>query len=75
MATPRQDKQTVTPDGEPTQKLPEGVTFKEVITQVDDRGSVCEMFDPRWGWHSDPLVFAYTFTIRPGIIKGWGSSQ
>ena len=30
------------------------------------------MFDPRWQWHTDPLVFVYTFTIRPGMIKGWG---
>ena len=30
------------------------------------------MFDPRWGWHDDPLVFVYTFTIRPGYVKGWG---
>ena len=36
------------------------------------RGTVCEMFDLRWGWHSEPLVFSYVFTIRPGMIKGWG---
>ena len=29
------------------------------------------MFDPRWGWHPDPLVFAYTISIRPGVVKGW----
>jgi dTDP-4-dehydrorhamnose 3,5-epimerase len=67
-----QDKETVTPDGESTQRLPVGVTFHDVVTQVDDRGTVCELFDPRWNWHPDPLVFSYCFTVRPGMIKGWG---
>jgi dTDP-4-dehydrorhamnose 3,5-epimerase len=64
--------QTVTPEGEPLAPLPEGVTFHEVTTHVDDRGTVCELYDERWDWHPDPLVFAYTFTIRPGKVKGWG---
>ena len=72
MSKPIQDKQTVTPDGESNLQLPFGVSFHDVPTQVDDRGEVCELFDPRWGWNNAPLVFAYSFTIRPGIIKGWG---
>jgi dTDP-4-dehydrorhamnose 3,5-epimerase len=72
MSAPVQDTQTVTPEGESIQKLPAGVTFHEVATHVDDRGSVVELYDPRWGWHPDPLVFSYCFTIRPGMIKGWG---
>ena len=72
LATPVPDRQTVTPSGERVDPLPAGVTFHDVTTHVDDRGSVCEMFDPRWGWHPDPLVFVYTFTIRPGWVKGWG---
>lgn len=68
----RQDQETVTPTGESLAKLPDGVTFHDVITQVDERGAVCEMFDVRWGWHNEPLVFSYVFTIRPGMIKGWG---
>ena len=47
MATPVQDKQTVTPAGESIQLVPAGVTFHDVITQVDERGMVCELFDPR----------------------------
>jgi dTDP-4-dehydrorhamnose 3,5-epimerase len=39
---------------------------------LDDRGSICELFDLRWNWHPDPIVFVYSFTIRPGKIKGWG---
>ena len=72
MSNPIQDVQTVTPDGESIQQIPFGVTFHDLPTQVDERGEICELFDPRWGWHMDPLVFAYSFTIRPGVIKGWG---
>ncbi|HEX5760443.1 MAG TPA: dTDP-4-dehydrorhamnose 3,5-epimerase [Thermoanaerobaculia bacterium] len=71
-AEPVPDRQTVTPAGERVDPLPAGVRFHDVVTHVDDRGSVCEMFDPRWRWHSEPLVFVYTFTVRPGWVKGWG---
>lgn len=66
------DRQTVTSDGTPTERLTEGATFHDVVTHVDDRGTVVELFDPRWNWHPDPLVFVYVFTIRPGVVKGWG---
>jgi dTDP-4-dehydrorhamnose 3,5-epimerase len=69
---PVRDVETVTPDGERIAPLPDGVTFRDVPTHVDDRGTVVEMYDERWDWHPDPLVFAYTFTIRPGMAKGWG---
>jgi dTDP-4-dehydrorhamnose 3,5-epimerase len=72
MLTPEQDAQTVTPQGERLDKLPAGVAFHDVHTHSDERGSVVELYDPRWGWHPDPLVFSYSFTIRPGMIKGWG---
>ena len=72
---PSRDKQTVTPEGEGVQRLPEGVTFRDAVTHVDARGTVTELFDPRWGWHEDPLVFAYAFTIKPGMIKGWGCTR
>ena len=62
----------MTARGEPLAQLPAGVSFRDVPTHVDDRGSVVELFDARWGWHPDPLVFAYAFTVRPGKIKGWG---
>ena len=72
MAHPVQDVETVTSAGEQLAALPDGVTFRDVPTHVDDRGTVCELYDERWDWHPDPLVFAYTFTIRPGKTKGWG---
>ncbi len=66
------DVSTVTPDGNPRQLLPADVSFHDNVTHVDERGTVCEVFDPRWGWKPDPVVFTYCFTIRPGITKGWG---
>jgi dTDP-4-dehydrorhamnose 3,5-epimerase len=66
------DVQTVTSEGGRIVPLPEGTAVRDLVTHSDDRGTVCELFDPRWGVHPDPLVFAYTFTIRPGKAKGWG---
>jgi dTDP-4-dehydrorhamnose 3,5-epimerase len=72
MTIEQRDVQTVTPDGEIVAAVPHGVRFKDLITQTDDRGTVVELFDTRWDFHGDPLVFAYSFTIRPGWAKGWG---
>jgi dTDP-4-dehydrorhamnose 3,5-epimerase len=67
----KRDEQTVTAEGKPARRLTHGVTFREVPTHADLRGSVIELYDPRWEWHPDPLVFSYCFTIRPNIVKGW----
>ncbi len=72
MGLGHRDPQTATAEGEPVQQLPDGVTFRDASTHIDGRGSVTELFDNRWGWHKDPLVFVYMFTVRPGMIKGWG---
>ncbi len=66
------DQETVTPSGAEVRRLPHGVVLRDLVLHTDDRGCVMEMFDPRWGWHPDPLVFTYFFTIRPGWAKGWG---
>ncbi|HHL42681.1 MAG TPA: hypothetical protein ENJ42_03610 [Hellea balneolensis] len=44
---------------------------RAMTTHIDDRGSLTEMLDPRWGWSDDPIVYAYNCTIRPGVVKGW----
>jgi dTDP-4-dehydrorhamnose 3,5-epimerase len=62
----------VTPGGGPLGKLPHGVQLHELVTHADERGTVCELYDLRWGVQADPMVFAYLFTIRPGLAKGWG---
>jgi dTDP-4-dehydrorhamnose 3,5-epimerase len=67
-----QDQATITPDGSSLASLPAGVVTRDLTTHIDERGTVLELFDPRWQWHADPLVFAYTFSLRPGMIKGWG---
>jgi len=72
MQIPKRDIQTVTSNGEILAALPHGVSFRDIPTHVDDRGSVFELYDVRWDWHPDPVVFSYVFSIRPGIIKGWG---
>ena len=65
------DRQTVTAAGGAVAALTHGVSFHPSSTHADERGSVVELYDSRWNWHPDPLVFAYAFTIRPGMAKGW----
>ena len=65
------DKQMVNKEGHPTSRLTEGVAIRQIPTHVDDRGSVFELYDLRWGFHPKPLGFAYCFTLRPGRVKGW----
>lgn len=51
--------------------LPAGVSTRQAVLHADERGSLCEIYDPRWGWHPEPMVFTYFFTLRPGKVKGW----
>lgn len=71
LAAATRDAQLATPDGQPVRRLTHGVTLRRLPTHVDARGSLTELFDPRWGHDDKPIVFAYTFTIKPGIVKGW----
>ncbi len=52
-------------------RLTDGVILRRLVTHTDERGSLTELYDRRWGIHPDPVLFAYTFTIRPGVVKGW----
>lgn len=70
LAGAKKDQETVR-SGEPIDKAPDGVTFHDMTAHLDDRGSVTEIYDTRWNWHPDPLVFCYMFTIRPRTVKGW----
>lgn len=72
LAAAVQDKKTTDEQREQIVPLPQGASFFDSLCHRDDRGSVTELYDPRWTWHADPLVFCYMFTIRPGLIKGWG---
>ncbi|PZR72780.1 MAG: dTDP-4-dehydrorhamnose 3,5-epimerase [Chthoniobacterales bacterium] len=68
---PVKDSPTVTPEGERLGPRIDGVVVRRAITQTDERGTLCEIFNPAWGVHPAPLAYAYQFTIRPGKIKGW----
>lgn len=67
----RRDTQTVSADGSRLQELLEGVRVRPAVTQIDHRGSVCEIYNPAWGFTEEPLVYVYQTTIRPGQVKGW----
>ena len=41
----RQDVQTVSADGEPVGKLIDGVVLRHQVTQIDERGTLCEVDD------------------------------
>lgn len=61
----KQDQRTVDDNRRSVAPLLDGMSFYESIRHNDDRGSVTEIYDQRWNWHPDPLVFSYMFTIRP----------
>ena len=71
MAVSIRDKPMATPDGKSLVSWTDGLRFRNLPVHIDERGSVFELYDPRWNWHPDPMVFAYCFTIRPGYVKGW----
>jgi dTDP-4-dehydrorhamnose 3,5-epimerase len=68
---PKQDVATVAPDGSRLAPLIDGVVIRPAVTQVDERGTLCEILDARWRVHPAAIVSVYQFTIRPGKIKGW----
>lgn len=68
---PRKDSQIATPDGRPITELIEGVRIREARTIPDARGTLCVIYDPRWEFTEEPMVYTYQVTIRPGAVKGW----
>ena len=46
------DRQTVSADGKNVGGLIDGMSFREIPTHADVRGSIVEIFDQRWNWHS-----------------------
>lgn len=71
MPDPRPDPQTVTSEGQPVAARIAGVKVRAAITHPDERGEVCEIYNPAWGLHEEPLVYAYQVGIRPHRVKGW----
>jgi len=49
-----------------------GVELVRVAGHHDHRGSLLPFLDLRSAFWRDPVVYAYSISIRPGRIKGWG---
>jgi dTDP-4-dehydrorhamnose 3,5-epimerase len=49
-----------------------GVEVERLITHADARGVLTPVIDVRRPFWSEPIVYAYRFSILPGRIKGWG---
>src|SRR5204862_5091927 len=64
-------RQTVTGEGHTVDPLIDGVAIRQAKTQTDARGTLTEVYDPRWGFTDEPMVYAYMVTVRPGVTKGW----
>ena len=62
---------TVTAEGVAIQELIDGVSVRRPPTHVDHRGSICEVYDVRWGFTDDEVVYVYYVTVTPGQVKGW----
>jgi dTDP-4-dehydrorhamnose 3,5-epimerase len=65
------DQPSVTSDGADLQELIDGVELRRARTHADERGTLTEIFDPRWEFTDEPLVYAYLVTLRPGQVRGW----
>lgn len=53
----------------------DGVELVRLTSHVDHRGSLTQLIDARLPFWSDPIVYGYEVTIRPGRIKGWGMHE
>jgi dTDP-4-dehydrorhamnose 3,5-epimerase len=69
--SPRRDTQTTRPDGTRTVPFIAGVVVRSAVLHPDERGEICEIYNPAWGISDAPLVYVYQSTVRPGKTKGW----
>ncbi|HEX4746288.1 MAG TPA: dTDP-4-dehydrorhamnose 3,5-epimerase family protein [Gaiellaceae bacterium] len=67
----RKDVASVTPEGSALQAIIDGVAVRRQPTHADERGTLTEIYDVRWRFAEDPLVYVYHVTVTPGQIKGW----
>ena len=68
---PVPDAPTVTPAGDRIGSLIDGVRVRRATVQVDERGTLTEIFSEGWAFSDEPLVYVYQSTIRAGQKKGW----
>lgn len=69
------DGMTVTPEGKTCAKLVHGVKMRDLVLHTDARGVVCEMYDPRWGFHEAPMVFSYLLHGASRLGQRLGDAQ
>jgi dTDP-4-dehydrorhamnose 3,5-epimerase len=67
----RKDQPTVSSDGTSLQEQIVGVEVRRAQTHADERGTLTEIFDERWEFTDEPLVYAYLVTVRPEQVRGW----
>lgn len=71
-AAGERDTQTVTKDGTSVLSTIHDVRMRSTPNHVDHRGSVFEIWEGDDSFWEKPVVYAYQFSVRPGIMKGWG---
>ena len=74
-AAARRDRPTVTRDGQARPTPIDGVIVERTGMHADHRGALIPFMDARKSFWSEPVVYAYCFSIRPGRIKGWGMHE
>lgn len=65
------DRATVQEDGQRLMKMIDGVKLRPAIVHPDERGEVCEIYNPAWGIDQAALKYVYMAMVRPHKIKGW----
>jgi len=68
----RADAPSVNREGKALPAVIGGVVLVRLSSHHDDRGALTPVLDVRHPFWSVPIVYAYSITIRPGRIKGWG---
>lgn len=66
------DMQTVTAGGQSVAPVIEGVKTFAPTNHVDHRGRVFEVFPGETEFWHEPVVYCYSWSIRPKSAKGWG---
>jgi dTDP-4-dehydrorhamnose 3,5-epimerase len=66
------DERTTHDDGQAVLTDIDGVVAHRLTVHTDHRGRLFEVFSSSLVHFSEPVVHAYTFSIRPSFIKGWG---
>lgn len=67
----KRDQATVTFEGRRLGKLIDGVKVRYGVTHADERGEICEIYNPAWGLTPEDMVYCYLTVVRPGKVKGW----